>query len=172
MNFQDYSGYFGAVLKQIDAESVYGFIKAIRDSDHVIVAGNGGSSATASHFAQDLMKGCHIKAICLTDNTGLLTAYSNDDSYGSALTNIADRMGVTEKTLAVVLSGSGKSANVLSLASKCRKFGLRVVALTGFDGGTLKNLCDINVHVPLDDMETVESIHSMILHYVVKELKK
>lgn len=171
MNLSDYNRYFTDAVSKVGENAVCRFIGSIVQSDRVITAGNGGSSSTASHFAQDLAKAIGKPSACLTDNVGLLTAFANDDSYDKALVDILETMLVTEKTLVVLLSGSGKSPNVLAVANLCRQFGVKVVALTGYDGGTLKDLCDIHIHVPLNDMETCESIHSLILHYVIKELK-
>jgi D-sedoheptulose 7-phosphate isomerase len=141
----------------------------------IFTFGNGGSAATASHFVVDLVKGTldekkpRFRAICLNDNVPTLTAISNDVSYdrvfAEPLASLAQPGDV-----AIAISGSGNSANVLNAVRKAREMGLPTVGLTGGSGGALKDLVDICVIVPSSSMQLIEDAHLVILHAIFVEL--
>jgi D-sedoheptulose 7-phosphate isomerase len=137
---------------------------------HVIfVVGNGGSAATASHFACDLSKGTRrdgpptFHVVSLTDNVPLLTAWANDSGYervfSEQLTALA-RPG----DLLVAISASGNSPNVVAAVAAARSCGMGVVGFTGSSGGRLPHLVDVVVNVPSDRIEVVEDAHLVIAH--------
>lgn len=172
MNFRGYKEYFKDKIDLIDEAEIISFIDLLqkRSLQNIYTIGNGGSYSAASHFAQDLTKACGYTGLCLMDNTSMLTAYSNDDGYDKALANIVFKYAMKEDVL-IAISGSGNSLNVINAVKMAQRECMFVVGLTGFDGGKLKDLADLTIHIPLNDMETVESIHSMILHYVIIQLK-
>jgi D-sedoheptulose 7-phosphate isomerase len=146
--------------------------EAYKKGRHVFIMGNGGSAATASHFVCDLAKGTrvpgkkHFKAIGLTDNVPLLTAWSNDvaykDVFKSQLENLLEKGDVV-----IVFTGSGNSPNILEAAKYSRKVKAKTIAFTGFDGGKIKKLSDICMIVPSNNMERIEDIH-LILEHLIK----
>jgi D-sedoheptulose 7-phosphate isomerase len=113
----------------------------------IFIAGNGGSAATASHFACDLAKGTQVpdrppfRVIPLTDNVPLLTAWANDVSYEGVF---AQQFATLARPgdLAVLISASGDSPNVLAVAKEARQCGAGVIALTGRSGGRLGRLVE------------------------------
>lgn len=131
----------------------------------IVLAGNGGSSAICSHFANDLIKALGIAAINLTDNVPSLTAYSNDKEYGTALGDIADVL-IKKDDVLFLMSTSGKSINVLYLAFRFKN---QTVALVG------SNDCDLtrwHKHVNFviaggHDARSNEDIFSIITHSIV-----
>src|SRR5829696_2296434 len=135
----------------------------------VFVVGNGGSAATASHFACDLSKGTRrdgpptFHVVSLTDNVPLLTAWANDSGYdrvfSEQLTALA-RPG----DLLVAISASGNSPNVVAAVDAARSCGMSVVSLSGRSGGRLAHLVDGLVNVPSDRIEVVEDAHLVIAH--------
>jgi D-sedoheptulose 7-phosphate isomerase len=135
----------------------------------VFVVGNGGSAATASHFACDLSKGTRregpptFHVVSLTDNVPLLTAWANDSGYervfSEQLTTLA-RPG----DLLVAISASGNSPNVVAAIDAARSCGMAVVGLTGHSGGRLAHLADVAVNVPSDRIEIVEDAHLVVAH--------
>jgi len=137
----------------------------------VYLFGNGGSAALASHFACDLSKGTingsgkRFRALALTDNVPLITAWSNDSKYedifGEQLTNLVQRDDV-----ALAISGSGNSPNVLRALRVAREAGAITVGLTGYQGGKMKELCDQCMIVPSDNMQIIEDIHVCVAHAV------
>src|ERR671913_1745693 len=135
----------------------------------VFVVGNGGSAATASHFACDLSKGTRhdgpptFRVVSLTDNVPLLTAWANDSGYervfSEQLTALA-RPG----DLLVAISASGNSPNVVTAIDAARSCGMAVVGLSGRSGGRLAHLVDVLVNVPSDTIEVVEDAHLIVAH--------
>jgi D-sedoheptulose 7-phosphate isomerase len=164
-----------AVLPAIPAEPVEQIIATLRQArangQRIFVFGNGGSSANASHIVNDMLKSTiqpgrpRMKLICLSDNVPTLTAYANDVSYdiiyAEPLAALAEPGDV-----AIALSGSGNSPNVLRAMDVAQEMGLTCVGLTGRDGGKLKDQCDICVIVPNDSMQVIEDAHLVILHAV------
>jgi D-sedoheptulose 7-phosphate isomerase len=145
----------------------------------VFVIGNGGSAANASHLAQDLAKGTRsnleqetrIKALSLTDNLPFVTALGNDDGYDTIFEQQL-RTFASSGDILVCISGSGNSPNIIKAVEWANKNGLETVGITGFNGGKLKTLNKHSVHVPLNDMCTAESVHSIIFHYVIIKLQE
>jgi D-sedoheptulose 7-phosphate isomerase len=142
----------------------------------VFICGNGGSAATAIHFASDLSKGVlavnkpPIRAESLCDNIALLTAWANDVSYDEIF---AQRMAPWVKAgdVLIAISGSGNSRNVLRAVDLARAVGATTIGLTGFEGGKLKGMVDISITVPCDSMEQVEDIHLLLCHLITTCLR-
>jgi D-sedoheptulose 7-phosphate isomerase len=183
MEFQSYLKYFTDTLDTLDQKEIESFLDLLIDAyenDHtVFVIGNGGSAANASHFANDLCKGTlksmdqskRLRALSLTDNVALMTAYGNDEGYASIFEQQL-RTFAKPGDVVVAISGSGNSPNVISAIDWAKKNGLHTVGVTGFGGGKLKTMAQTTVHVPLNDMCTSESVHSVIFHYIALELQK
>jgi D-sedoheptulose 7-phosphate isomerase len=157
---------------------IYAIYKAYVDGTTIFIIGNGGSAANASHFAQDLSKGVildqnvrkRIKALSLTDNVPYITALGNDNGYDSVFVSQL-RTFSCEGDLLIAISGSGKSKNILAAVEYARNNGMKVIGVTGYDGGELKSLSDTSVHVPLNEMCMAESIHSILFHYIISFLR-
>ncbi|MFA6549426.1 MAG: SIS domain-containing protein [Candidatus Margulisiibacteriota bacterium] len=136
---------------------------------HIFVMGNGGSSATASHFVCDLAKGSSSKniyrAVCMTDNVPMLTAWANDTSYAEAFAKQLEAM-VEKDDLVIAFTGSGNSKNVLQAIEYANKKGAKTIAFTGFDGGKIKHLAKTCLIVPSDNMERIEDIHLALCHII------
>lgn len=149
----------------------------------VFVIGNGGSGSNASHFCEDLGKGTlrredfdndakrRLRVMSLTDNTPYILAWGNDEGFDRVfleqLKNLAN-----PGDLLVAISGSGNSPNILRAVEWANKHDLRTFGCTGFSGGKLRSLAQQCLHVPLDDMGIVESIHLTAFHWVVDDLHR
>ena len=137
----------------------------------IFTFGNGGSAATASHFATDLAKGTiykdkpRFKVIALTDNIPLLSAWANDTRYSDVFAEQLANL-VEPEDIAIAISGSGNSPNVLNGIKLARARGATTIGFVGFDGGKLKNLVDISLEVPNYTMAQVEDIHLIIGHVI------
>ncbi len=138
----------------------------------IYVLGNGGSAATASHFACDLSKGVtnrlpdgvrRMRAVALTDNAALMTAWANDTKYENIFAEQLKTF-VRAGDIVIAISASGKSANVLNGLQAARSAGATTVGLSGFDGGHMLCLCDHCVVVPSNNVEVIEDIHLAICH--------
>ena len=142
---------------------------------YVYIVGNGGSSATASHFTNDLIKGCSvygrrgIKSVCLTDSSSVITCLSNDYSYEEAIMIYLKTMGKRGDCL-TVFSGSGNSVNLINAAKFARSAGITVVGFLGGNGGQLRQYCDYYIIAPSDNMEEIENIHLSYVHSIKRLL--
>ncbi|MBI4516632.1 MAG: SIS domain-containing protein [Deltaproteobacteria bacterium] len=151
-------------------------IEAGERDQAIFVMGNGGSAATASHFANDLSKGDvggsarRLRVLALTDNVALMTAWANDTAYqrvfAEQLRNFA-RPG----DVVIGVSASGRSANVLEAVRLGRAHGACTIGFTGQHGGDLKQLVDHCVQVPSDNVQHVEDLHLVAFHLVYSRLR-
>lgn len=183
MNFAEYRSYTERALASVSEEEIERFIETLYDAYQrgvtVFVVGNGGSAANASHFAQDLAKGTcrdmsqeqRIRALSLTDNIAFISALGNDEGYDQIFVQQL-RTFCRPGDLLVAISGSGNSPNVLRAIEYANDCGMKTVGVTGFSGGRLRELAHECVHVPLNDMCTSESIHSIVFHYTVLRLQE
>ena len=145
----------------------------------VFLIGNGGSAANASHFGQDLAKGTlssmsatrRFRVVPLTDNIGFITALANDEGYDSIFEQQLRNLAASGDLL-VAISGSGNSPNVIRAAEYAHSIGMTVIGVTGFDGGKLKALADVSVHIPVDDMGMTEALHGVVFHLAMCRLRE
>jgi D-sedoheptulose 7-phosphate isomerase len=143
----------------------------------VFVLGNGGSAATASHFACDLAKGTRAEGVPafrvfpLTDNVPLLTAWANDTSYELVFAEQLAAL-IRPGDVVVAISASGNSPNVLAAARVARAAGALTIALSGREGGRLRPLADLTICAPSEAMEQVEDAHSIITHSLCVALRR
>jgi D-sedoheptulose 7-phosphate isomerase len=183
MNFTDYKAYTQKAIDSVDINEVDALIESIYDAFDrdatVFVIGNGGSAASASHLAQDLAKGTcadltsdrRIRALSLTDNVAFFSALGNDEGYDQVFVQQL-RTFYRPGDLLIAISGSGNSPNVLRAIEFANANGMTTIGVTGFDGGKLRELASSCVHVPLNDMCTAESVHTVIFHYVILQLRE
>src|SRR5207244_13053855 len=154
---------------------------ASRRRKMVFVIGNGGSGSNASHFCEDAGK-CtlrradydndaqpRLRILSLTDNTPYITAWANDEGFervfAEQLKNLA-----SPGDLLIAVSGSGNSPNILRAVDWANRNGLKTFSCTGFSGGKLRTLAQQGLHVPLEAMGIVESIHLTAFHWIVDSL--
>ena len=144
--------------------------------NQVFIAGNGGSSSTASHMAADLTRaaavssGPPLRCRSLTDNVPALTAWSNDVGYESAFELQMEQV-VEAGDLLIALSASGQSPNIIAAVNAARRQGASVVGLVGFGGGKLAEIADVAVVVPSDEYGPVEDIHLLLGHLLAVEIR-
>jgi D-sedoheptulose 7-phosphate isomerase len=142
----------------------------------VYVFGNGGSAALASHCACDLGKGTVVngnrrfRALALTDNVPLLTAWANDASYEDVFAEQLATL-VHKRDVALAISGSGNSPNVLKGLQVAKDAEAFTIGLTGFQGGRMKALCDLCVIVPSDNMQIIEDLHVCVNHAIFSAIR-
>lgn len=142
--------------------------------------GNGGSAATASHFACDLAKGTtmdnpsmrkRFKVTALTDNVPLLTAWANDIDYENMFVEQLKNL-LEEGDLVIAISGSGNSKNVLKAVEYANTRAAKTVGLTGFEGGRLKDMVKECLIVPSNSIERIEDVHLILEHLLCSYLRK
>src|SRR4051812_19667163 len=166
-------------LSQVPRQPLAQIAKAIwetyeRDGT-ILICGNGGSAASASHFACDLAKltisaDCRrVRATALTDNIALMTAWSNDRAYADVF--VEQLIGIYRPgDLLFAISGSGNSPNVLRAVDWANERGAPTVGLTGFDGGAMARLVRHSLHVDNHVMPQVEDVHMAVCHALAVEL--
>jgi D-sedoheptulose 7-phosphate isomerase len=152
--------------------------QAYREDRNVFLFGNGGSAALASHFACDLAKGTapaekscrRFRALSLADNAALITAWANDTSYEQVF---AEQMRnfVQKRDVAVGISASGCSPNVLLALHTAREAGATTVGLGGYKGGKLPEVCDLCIVIPSNNMQIIEDWQMAIAHALFTEMR-
>ena len=141
------------------------------DGKSTFVFGNGGSASLASHFACDLSKGTCVqgahqkrfRAVALTDNLPILTAWANDSAYEDVFAEQL-RGIIAPGDVAFAISCSGNSPNVLKALELAREAGAITVGLSGFEGGAMKCLCDTALIVASENMQIIEDLHLSVAH--------
>ncbi len=152
-------------------EIAQALLRAYKTRAAVFIFGNGGSAALASHLACDLGKGTAIdghdrfRVLALTDNVPLMTAWANDSKYDDIFAEQI-RNFVQPGDIAFAVSGSGNSPNVLKALQTAKAAGAFNIGLGGYQGGKMKNLCDLCVVVPSENMQVIEDLHLSISHCV------
>ena len=149
----------------------------------IFVIGNGGSGSNASHFCEDIGKGTlrrqdfdddrkrRFKILSLTDNTPYILAWGNDEGFDRVFVEQLKNLA-SPGDLLVAISGSGNSPNILRAVEWANAHGLTTYGCTGFGGGKLRGLAHTGLHVPLDDMGIVETLHLAAFHWVVDDLHR
>jgi len=139
----------------------------------IYTCGNGGSASTASHFANDFNKGVSLhlqkkfKFYCLNDNIATVMAIANDISYDDVFSVQLDGR-MTKNDLLIAISGSGNSKNIIKAVEYAKSIGAKVIGISGYDGGKLKQLADYKMHVEINDMQITEDIHMTFDHMIMK----
>lgn len=171
-----YLDYLSGVLKKIDTHAIGRFIQTLLDARErgatIYFIGNGGSAATASHFANDLGVGTNsydkpFRAISLTDNQAIITAIGNDFGYEEVFVRQLQILG-RPGDVVVGISASGNSPNLLRSFEYAKSSGIKTVAITAFDGGKMKLMADDGIHVPTAPKEygPAEDGHMILDHLV------
>lgn len=139
----------------------------------IYVCGNGGSASTASHMQNDFNKGISeyvdkkFNFYCLNDNVSTMMAVANDIGYEEVF-RFPLLNKITNKDLFVGISGSGNSKNVLNAAEYAKERGAKVIGITGYSGGKLKEIADYKMHVDENDMQIAEDLHMTFDHMMMK----
>ena len=172
-------------LERVDQQAMHRWsdliFQAWKNDRFVFLFGNGGSGTTASHMAEDLGKSTlrnedlydeskkRLRVLSLTDNAGWIMAIGNDLAYDQIFVQQLMNYG-SAGDVAIAISGSGNSRNVLNAVDWANRHNLATFGLTGFDGGKLKTMQNDGLHVAMDDMGIVESIHLCLFHWVLDDV--
>ncbi len=183
------------VYKNLDLESVNKVMQVLEEArlsgKHIFICGNGGSAATASHYAGDFNKGVNMGLLgidrhssggipvadkmkciplynfeCLSDNVPTMMAVSNDESYAECF-RYPLSVKMKEGDIVIGISGSGNSANVVNAFEYARKNGGTVIAIVGYSGGKMKEMANYSIHVNADDMQIAEDLHMVLDHMMM-----
>ena len=147
-------------------------LETMEKGNTVFVFGNGGSSATASHFQNDFNKGVSehtekkFNFLCLNDNVATVMAVANDIGFEEVF-RFQLRGHIKPGDVLLAISGSGNSKNVINAVEYAKEQGCRVIGLTGFGGGKLRQLADVSLHAPINSMQITEDIHMIFDHLMM-----
>ena len=179
---KSYFEYLSLILQNISTTEVENFIKVLLNARNkgsiVYFIGNGGSAATASHFANDIAIGTReyikpFRVISLCDNKAIITAIGNDDGFNKIFSQQLEVL-LKKDDVVVAISASGNSLNLLSAFDVAKRKGSITVGISAFDGGELKKKSDISVHVPTGKGEygPAEDAHMVLDHLVSNYLMR
>jgi D-sedoheptulose 7-phosphate isomerase len=190
LNLNDFSkayfDYLGLVLSKISLDEIKSFVELILDArdrgSTIFFIGNGGSAATASHFANDIAIGTReyekpFRVISLCDNQAVITAIANDDGYEKIFSQQL-KVLLKKQDVVVAISASGNSPNLIDAIVTAKKMSAITVGISAFDGGKMKEIVDFSVHVPTEKGEygPAEDAHMILDHlignYLMRLVKK
>lgn len=152
-------------------------LERVRWGSTVYIFGNGGSAATASHFACDLAKNTMVpnaprfRAIALTDNMSLISAWANDTAYENIFAAQLEPL-VEAGDVVIGISCSGNSPNVLKAMAVAREHDAVTIAFTGDQGGSLKGMVDLCIQVPSSSIEQQEDAHLIMEHCICAAIRE
>lgn len=160
-------------IESLDTTSIVSAVELIHKTHStrhsIYVCGNGGSASTASHLACDLGKNVvaktreRLRIVSLNDNVAHFSAIANDLGYDQVFAEQMHNL-VKEGDLIIAISASGNSPNIVLAAQLAKELGASVIGMTGFGGGTLAGMCDVSVHVPINEYGPVEDLHLVVNH--------
>ena len=186
------------VLEKLDLDSINVVMNVLEEARmnhrHIYICGNGGSAATASHYAGDFNKGVNMGLAgidghnispdspsaeqmgesgvdfynfeCLSDNLPTTLAVANDESYAEAF-RFPLSFKMQKADIVIGISGSGNSANVVNALDYAKSHGGITIAIVGYDGGKMKKMADYSIHVDINDMQVSEDVHMFLDHLMM-----
>jgi D-sedoheptulose 7-phosphate isomerase len=178
--YLEYINQKNALLQNIDFRELNKVInllkKCFKNKNIVYTCGNGGSSSLADHFTCDFIKqsnnktNLQIKSISLTSNFSLISAIANDINYDQIFSFQIEKLCKKNDVL-FLFSVSGNSPNLVEAIKKAKKIGVKTISFTGFNGGKLAKLSDLNLNFPIANYGIVEDCHTGIMHYLSQYLR-
>ena len=179
---KSYIDYLSSVLNNISLTDIEKFVEVLLEArereSSIFFIGNGGSAATASHFANDIAIGTRtyekpFRAISLCDNQAVITAIANDDGYEKIFSQQLQVL-LKKQDVVVAISASGNSPNLLDAIDTAKKMNTITVGISAFDGGKMKEMVDVSLHVPTEKGEygPAEDAHMVLDHLVSNYLMR
>lgn len=179
--FEGYSKKLQEVLQESDWSPIEQLAndmqKCWNEGRHIFLCGNGGSAGNAIHLANDFIYGIAkktgggIKAISLSDNSAVITCLANDIGYDYIY---SEQLAVQAEKgdLLIVLSGSGNSLNILHAVEQAKKMQVKSFAVLGYSGGKCKEIVDVPIHFPVNDVQIAEDLQIIVGHMLMQWLYK
>lgn len=178
-NIENYISAEIELLQKLDRESIHRVLEellgAFERKGRIYIFGNGGSAATASHYANDFNKGVSeyteekFRFVCLNDNVPTLLAVANDIGYEEIFRFQLDKR-LNPEDLVIGISGSGNSPNVVNALQYAKEQGVRTVGMSGYAGGKISEIVDVSFVAPVHNMQLVEDIHMILDHMLMTVL--
>ena len=179
---KSYIQYLTSVLKNISLVEIENFVNVLLEArereSSIFFIGNGGSAATASHFANDIAIGTRtfekpFRAISLCDNQAVITAIANDDGFEKIFSQQLQVL-LKKNDVVVSISASGNSYNLLQAIDVAQKMSAITAGISAFDGGKMKEMVDVSLHVPTEKGEygPAEDAHMVLDHLISNYLMR
>lgn len=175
----DYAQRLVGVLSKSDWRSVAVFAEDLlccwKSKRQLFICGNGGSAGNAVHLANDFLYGISktlgsgLRVNALSSNASVLTCLANDEGYDKIF-SYQLAVNASEGDLLLVLSGSGNSPNILEVLNQAKTMKVKSYAILGYSGGKAKNLTDVPIHFPIDDMQIAEDMQLVVGHMIMQWL--
>ena len=169
------------MVRSVSHAHLQGIVTLLEETYHhghrIFIMGNGGSAATASHFALDLAKNTimqgapRVKAISLTDHVPLITAWSNDTAYEHIFAEQLVTM-IEPGDAVIGISASGNSLNIINALKVAQETHATTIALLGANGGRIKHMVDAYVLAPGQNIEQEEDAHLMMAHVITRHMRE
>jgi D-sedoheptulose 7-phosphate isomerase len=180
VEIQQYLNALITTIKSVDVECINAVAEVLGDAckeqKRIFIMGNGGSSATASHYVCDFNKGLSVnrqqryKMYCLSDNVPTMMAIANDMGYENIFVEQLKNF-IEEGDVVIGISGSGNSPNVIKAIEYAKAMNAVTIGLSGYDGGRLKQIVKYSIHVNIDNMQITEDVHAMLDHLLMSILQ-
>jgi D-sedoheptulose 7-phosphate isomerase len=177
--FSNYAERLSSILRTSDWEKVACLAKDMQtiwaQGRQVFLCGNGGSAGNAIHLANDFVYGIAkrtgggIRALALPANAAVVTCLANDVGYEKIYSEQLAVQGDSGDLL-IVLSGSGNSQNIVNALQRARSMDIKSYAILGYDGGKSKQIADIAIHFPVNDMQIAEDMQIVVGHMLMQWL--
>jgi len=178
--YLEYVNHKNNLLQNIDFQELDKIInllkKCFKNNNTVYTCGNGGSSSLADHFTCDFIKQSNnktnlkVKSISLTSNFALISAIANDISYDEIFSFQIEKL-CKKNDILFLFSVSGNSPNLIEAIKKAKKIGVKTISFTGFNGGKLLKISDLNLNFPIANYGIVEDCHTGLMHYLSQYLR-
>lgn len=178
---KDYLKHEVETIQHLDIDQINAalnlLLETFENGNTVYVFGNGGSSSTASHFQNDFNKGVSehtekkFNLLCLNDNVATVMAVANDIGFEEVF-RFQLQGHIRPGDVVMAISGSGNSKNVINAVEYAKQQGNKIIGLTGFGGGKLKELSDVSLHVPINSMQVTEDVHMIFDHLMMSVFYK
>ncbi len=178
---KDYLAHEVETIRALDVESINAALNLLEEAfqreSTIYIFGNGGSSATASHYQNDFNKGVSehtekkFNFLCLNDNVATVMAVANDIGFEEVF-RFQLRGHLKPGDVVIAISGSGNSRNVLNAVEYAKERGNKIIGITGYNGGKLKPLSDVSLHAPVNSMQITEDIHMIFDHLMMSVFYK
>ncbi len=172
----DYIALEKATLDKLDVDAINEamnlIVEAYEEKHTIYIFGNGGSAATASHYQNDFNKGISeyvenkFRFQCLNDNMATVMAIANDMGFEEVF-RFQLKNKLEEGDIIIAISGSGNSKNIINAVEYAKSCGNKIIGMTGYKGGKLKELADVNMHVDVMSMQVTEDIHMIFDHMMM-----
>lgn len=163
-------------IQSLDVDAINAALNLLEEAfereSTIYIFGNGGSSATASHYQNDFNKGVSehtekkFKFLCLNDNVATVMAVANDIGFEEVF-RFQLRGRLQPGDVVIAISGSGNSKNVLNAVEYAKAQGNAIIGITGYNGGKLKGLSDVSLHAPVNSMQITEDVHMIFDHLMM-----